>query len=45
MNCAGKLLEPTIFFNLYIKSQSNSGSESPWRKRDLSPTWNLDIKS
>ena len=21
------------------------GSESPWRKRDLSPTWNLDIKS
>ena len=23
----------------------NLGSESPWRKRDLSPTWNLDIKS
>ena len=23
----------------------NSCSESPWRKRDLSPTWNLDIKS
>ena len=21
------------------------GSESPWRKRDLSPTWNLEIKS
>ena len=20
-------------------------SESPWRKRDLSPAWNLDIKS
>ena len=41
MNCAEILLEPTIFFNLYTKS----GSESPWRKRDLSPTWNLDIKS
>ena len=22
-----------------------TGSESPWLKRDLSPTWNLDIKS
>ena len=42
MNCAEKLLEPTIFFNLYTKSP---GSESPWRKRDLSPTWNLEIKS
>ena len=38
MNCAEKLLEPTIFFNLYIKSPLNSRSESPWRKRDLSPT-------
>ena len=45
MNCAEKLLELTIFFNLYTKSPSNSGSENPWRKRDLSPTWNLDIKS
>ena len=43
MNCAEKkILEPTIFFNLYTKSPYNSGSESPWRKRDLSPTWNLD---
>ena len=40
MNCAEKLLEPTIFFNLYTKSP-----ESPWRKRDLSATWNLEIKS
>ena len=43
MNCAEKLLEATIFFNLNTKSPYNSGSESPWRKRDLSPTWNLDI--
>ena len=45
MNCAEKILEPTIFFNLYSKSPYNLGSESAWRKRDLSPTWNLDIKS
>ena len=45
MNYAGKWLEPTIFFNLYTKSPKNSGSKSPWRKRDLSPIWNLDIKS
>ena len=45
MNCAEKLLEPTIFFNLYTKSPEKSGSESPWRKRYLSPTWNLEIKS
>ena len=45
MNCAEKLLELTIFFNLYTKSPWNSGSESPRRKRDLSQTWNLDIKS
>ena len=44
MNCDEKLLEPTIFFNLYTKSKYYSGSESPWRKRDLSPTCNLDIK-
>ena len=34
-----------IFFNLYTKSSEKSGSESPWRKRDFSPTWNLEIKS
>ena len=45
MNCAEKLLEPTIIFNLYTKSPYNSGSQSPWRKRDLSPTWNFDTKS
>ena len=45
MNCAEKLLEPTVFFNLYTKSPLKSGSKSPWRKRDLSPTWNLEIKS
>ena len=44
MNCAEKLLEPTIFFNLYTKSSQNSGSESSWHKRDPSATWNLDIK-
>ena len=38
MNRAEKPLEPTIFFNLYTKSPLKSGSESPWRKRDLSPT-------
>ena len=27
MNCAEKLLEPTIFFNIYTKSPKNSGSE------------------
>ena len=45
MNCAEKLLQPTIFFNLYTKSPYKSGSESPWHKRDLNPTWNLEIKS
>ena len=45
MNCAEKLFEPAISFNSYTKSPQNSGSESPWRKRDLSPTGNLDIKS
>ena len=43
MNCAEKLLEPTIFFNLYTKSPWKSDSENPCRKRDLSPTWNLGI--
>ena len=37
MNCAEKLLEPTIFFSLYTKAPWNPGLESPWRKRDLSP--------
>ena len=45
INSAEKLLEPTIFVNLYTKSPLNSGLESLWRKRHLSPTWNLDIKS
>ena len=45
MNCAEKLLELPIFFNLYTKSQYNSGSKSPGRKSDLSPTWNLDTTS
>ena len=45
MNCAEKLLEPTIFFNLYTKSPYNSGSESPWHKRDLRYQDILDIKS
>ena len=44
MNCAENLLEPTIFF-LYTKSPYKLGSKSPWRKRDISPTWNLEIKS
>ena len=38
MNCAEKLFEPTIFFNLFTKSLKNFGSQSPWRKRDLHPT-------
>ena len=42
---AKKLLEPTIFFNLYTKSPKNSNSESPGHNRDLSPTQNLDMKS
>ena len=29
----------------YTKSPKNSGLESPWRTRYLSPTWNLDIKT
>ena len=54
MNCAEKLLEPTtIFFNLYTNNllqfihqvTIETISKSPWRKRDLSATWNLDIKS
>ena len=36
--------KPTIFFNLYTKKPYNSGYGSPWRKRDLSPIWNLDTK-
>ena len=45
MNCAEKILEPTIFFNFYTNSPYNSGLDSPWRKKDISPIWNLDIKS
>ena len=40
-----KILEPTIFSNLNSKSPYNSGSESPWHKRDLNPILNLDKKS
>ena len=38
---------PETVFSIAICRQSpqNSGSESPWRERDLSPTWNLEIKS
>ena len=32
MNCDEKVLEQTIFLDLYIKSTWNTGSESPWRK-------------
>ena len=39
-----KLLVPTIFFNLYTKSPSKCVSKSLWRKRYISPTWNLEIK-
>ena len=35
MNCAEKLLDSKIFFNLYTKSPLNSGSKSPWPKKDL----------
>ena len=35
MNCAEKLSETTIFFNLYTKSPSNSGYESPGHKREV----------
>ena len=34
-----KIIRATIFFNSYTKSPYNSGSESPWRKRDLNPIW------
>ena len=44
MNCAEKLLDPTIFPNPHTKPPHNSGPESPQRKRDPSPTCNLDIK-
>ena len=43
MNCAEKLLEPTIPPYLHTKPPQNLGHQSPWRKRDLSTTWNLDI--
>ena len=33
MNCTEKLLEPTIFFNLYTKSPQNSDFESLWQER------------
>ena len=45
LNCSEKLLVPTIFFNLKTTSSQNFGSKSRWSKRDLNPTWNLDIKS
>ena len=32
---------PQFIHNVTIES----GSESPWRKRDLSPTWNVEIKA
>ena len=41
MNCTEKLLEPTIFFNLYTKSPQNSGPESLWQERFKS---NLEFK-
>ena len=44
MNWAEISLEPTIFFNSYTKSPKNSGAESRWLRRDLSPTWNFDIE-
>ena len=44
MNCGAKLLELTIFLNLYTKLPLNSGSENPLHKRDLSLILNLDIK-
>ena len=44
-NYSNELRWKIITANLYTKSPQNSGSESPWRKRDLSPTWNLEIKS
>ena len=31
--------------SVYTKSPYSSGSESPWRMRDISPIWNLDVKS
>ena len=34
-----------MFFKLYTKSPKHSGFESPWCKRDLILTFNLDIKS
>ena len=40
-----KLLSQQGFFNLHTKSPYNSGSEIPSRRRNLSPTLNLDIKS
>ena len=39
MNCAEKLVETTIFFNLYTKSPKTLGSEISWRKRDHPETW------
>ena len=44
MNRADKPPEPTILFNLYTKPPQKSGSESPRRKRDSSPTWNPETK-
>ena len=44
MNCAEKLSEPTIHLILHTKPPQKPGSESPWRKRDPSPTWNLKTK-
>ena len=45
MNCADKLLESTIFFNLYTKPPLNSGSESPWRKKDLEFRYQIIVSS
>ena len=42
-NCAEILVVPTIFFNVYTICRHKT--ESPWRLRDLSPTWNLYFKS
>ena len=45
MNCAEKLLEPTIFLNLYAKTPLNSGSESPWRKKGLEFNYQIIVPS
>ena len=40
-----KIIRANNLLQLIHQVTIESGSESPWHKKDLSPIWNLEIKS